>query len=273
MRMCIIMKPPHVDRSNMSNNTPVEHLFIGIFPRSFVCWHFFRCRIQMTFRIVICAAAFIYFIVYAPFCATANPFFVHNFYYFADANSVTLCYLLRCEIANWFFMFFHFFLLFAQEYYKKLATSTTQIESHLSNKLAEFLNAEIVLNTITDAEASMERWFRTTFLYARTAKRKPTNQANADLKSTYFFKIFFFSLIEFLFESTNLTLGSQFQAHTKKWPNHLLNSKNAKLNYDQIWHFQSISVHHPSFFSAVHSFEMHLIKYLMRILIENPLPL
>lgn len=115
-----------------------------------------------------------------------------------------------------FLCFSIFLLLFAQEYYKKLATSTTQIESHLSNKLAEFLNAEIVLNTITDAEASMERWFRTTFLYARTAKRKPTNQADADLKSTYFFKIFFFSLIEFLFESTNLTLGSQFQAHTKK---------------------------------------------------------
>lgn len=43
-----------------------------------------------------------------------------------------------------------------------------EIESHLENKLAEFLNVEIALNTITDSDASVMQWLRTTFLYART---------------------------------------------------------------------------------------------------------
>ncbi|XP_055297358.1 probable ATP-dependent DNA helicase HFM1 [Sitodiplosis mosellana] len=58
-----------------------------------------------------------------------------------------------------------------KEFYEKLAVGTVQIESHLNNKLAEFLNAEIALNTITDNDASVMQWLRTTFLFTRTTNR------------------------------------------------------------------------------------------------------
>lgn len=59
---------------------------------------------------------------------------------------------------------------------------TVQIESHLSKKLAEFLNIEIALHTITDNNASLLQWLKTTFLYARTTKKLPANEADAKLK-------------------------------------------------------------------------------------------
>lgn len=53
---------------------------------------------------------------------------------------------------------------------------TVQIESHLKTKLAEFLNAEIALNTVTDSDASVMQWLRTTFLYARTIAQSPMTE-------------------------------------------------------------------------------------------------
>lgn len=59
---------------------------------------------------------------------------------------------------------------------------TAQIKSNLQKKLAEFLNTEIVLKTITDADASAMQWLRTTFLYACLSKTLPQNEADAKLK-------------------------------------------------------------------------------------------
>lgn len=71
--------------------------------------------------------------------------------------------------------------------YKHFVADSTQIESHLSNKLAEFLNAEIVLNTINDAELSVMQWIRTTFFYARMCKKMAINQADANSKGIYIY--------------------------------------------------------------------------------------
>lgn len=47
------------------------------------------------------------------------------------------------------------------------------------------MNAEIVLNTITDADASAMRWLRSTFLYVRTSKMMTQNKADAKLKGWF----------------------------------------------------------------------------------------
>lgn len=60
--------------------------------------------------------------------------------------------------------------------------ATVQLDSHLSKKLAEFLIAEIALNTITDTNASLMQWIKTTFLYTRTIKKMSVNAANSNLK-------------------------------------------------------------------------------------------
>lgn len=44
--------------------------------------------------------------------------------------------------------------------------SSAWIESHLKEKLVDFLNVEIVLKTITDADTSAMQWLKTTFFYA-----------------------------------------------------------------------------------------------------------
>ncbi|XP_031629391.1 probable ATP-dependent DNA helicase HFM1 [Contarinia nasturtii] len=69
------------------------------------------------------------------------------------------------------------------KYYENLSVGTVQIESHMhvDTKLAEFLNAEIALKTITN-EKSIIEWLRMTFLYART-KAKEINVA--ELKELY----------------------------------------------------------------------------------------
>lgn len=54
---------------------------------------------------------------------------------------------------------------------------TVEIESHLEKKLAEFLNAEIALNTITDSDASVMQWLRTTFHYTRTIVQATLDEA------------------------------------------------------------------------------------------------
>lgn len=88
--------------------------------------------------------------------------------------------------------FFFFFVDFTQEFYEKLAVGTVPIESHLNKKLAEFLNAEIALNTVTDSDASVMQWLRTTFLYVRTtttANRLTTTKhstGEAELKGRLF---------------------------------------------------------------------------------------
>ena len=45
----------------------------------------------------------------------------------------------------------------------------TPVESHLHKHLAEHLNSEIVLQTITGLDVAME-WIRSTFLYVRAVK-------------------------------------------------------------------------------------------------------
>lgn len=45
----------------------------------------------------------------------------------------------------------------------------TPIESHLHKYLAEHLNSEIVLQTVTDLTIAM-KWIRSTFLYVRAVK-------------------------------------------------------------------------------------------------------
>ncbi|XP_062538185.1 probable ATP-dependent DNA helicase HFM1 [Armigeres subalbatus] len=50
--------------------------------------------------------------------------------------------------------------------YERLATGSVPIESYLHEHLAEHLNSEIVLQTITDLASAMD-WIRSTFLYVR----------------------------------------------------------------------------------------------------------
>ncbi|XP_065076475.1 probable ATP-dependent DNA helicase HFM1 [Ochlerotatus camptorhynchus] len=50
--------------------------------------------------------------------------------------------------------------------YQRLATGSVPIESYLHEHLAEHLNSEIVLQTITDLGSAMD-WIRSTFLYVR----------------------------------------------------------------------------------------------------------
>lgn len=59
-----------------------------------------------------------------------------------------------------------FFLLHFQQKYERLATGSIPIESYLHEHLAEHLNSEIVLQTITDLASAMV-WLRSTFLYVR----------------------------------------------------------------------------------------------------------
>lgn len=61
---------------------------------------------------------------------------------------------------------------------------STQIDSHLVEKLPEYLNAEIALKTITDVDETAMQWLRTTFHYACIAKSLPKNEADAKLKGT-----------------------------------------------------------------------------------------
>ncbi|XP_055586049.1 probable ATP-dependent DNA helicase HFM1 [Uranotaenia lowii] len=56
--------------------------------------------------------------------------------------------------------------------YQQLATGSVPIESFLHEHLAEHLNSEIVLQTITDLASAMD-WIRSTFLYVR-ALSNPT---------------------------------------------------------------------------------------------------
>ncbi|XP_030753010.1 probable ATP-dependent DNA helicase HFM1 [Sitophilus oryzae] len=53
--------------------------------------------------------------------------------------------------------------------YENMVACTQPIESNLHKHLTEHLNAEIVLNTITDLEVAM-RWLSSTFLYVRAKK-------------------------------------------------------------------------------------------------------
>ncbi|XP_058831957.1 probable ATP-dependent DNA helicase HFM1 [Topomyia yanbarensis] len=50
--------------------------------------------------------------------------------------------------------------------YERLTTGSVPIESYLHEHLAEHLNSEIVLQTITDMRSAMD-WIRSTFLYVR----------------------------------------------------------------------------------------------------------
>lgn len=56
-----------------------------------------------------------------------------------------------------------------------------EIESYLNKRLAEFLNVEIVLNTICDSDASLKQWIRKTFFYVRTMKTMTQQKAKDHL--------------------------------------------------------------------------------------------
>ena len=64
-----------------------------------------------------------------------------------------------------------FFPLFlhSQKRYENLVSGTAPVESHLHKNLAEHINSEIVLQTITNVDAAM-RWIRSTFLHVRAIK-------------------------------------------------------------------------------------------------------
>lgn len=142
--------------------------------------------IQMTFQIV--------WFAFFSFVRSSNAFFV-------TATLFCIIFIIplilthqspfaHCEIVNWFFVFFFsLFFYFKQDFYEKLTVGTVQIESHLDAnifKLAEFLNAEIALNTITDSDVSLMQWLRTTFLYTRTIVKSTLtkNQTEAALKGS-----------------------------------------------------------------------------------------
>lgn len=77
-----------------------------------------------------------------------------------------------------------------QAYYQNFAADTTQIESYLSKRLAEFLNAEIVLNTIRDTGTTLKKWIRTTFFYVRIMKSATRQQADAHINGMLIFEFF-----------------------------------------------------------------------------------
>lgn len=83
------------------------------------------------------------------------------------------------------------FLLFSpkQEYYQNFSTDTTEIESYLSKRLAEFLNVEIVLNTICDSSTSLKQWIRKTFFFVRTTKMMTPQKAEDHLNGMFIKKI------------------------------------------------------------------------------------
>lgn len=129
------------------------------------------------------------------------------------------------------------------------------IESHLHKKLAEFLNAEIVLNTIVDVESSLLQWIRTTFLRTCAVKRqienRNTDEIDAKLKGK--------------FTSTATTrkndrLLNWVRKSLQKW-NKLLpyDSVHAKLNDNQFWHLIFIT----PFDGCRHDSQLHFLKYVM----------
>lgn len=61
----------------------------------------------------------------------------------------------------------------SQMKYENLVSGTAPVESHLHKHLAEHLNSEIVLSTISNIDNAME-WIRSTFFYVR-AMRNPKN--------------------------------------------------------------------------------------------------
>lgn len=66
------------------------------------------------------------------------------------------------------------------------------IESHLHKKLAEFLNAEICLNTIIDTESTLLQWIQSTFFYTCTIKQengiRNIHEIDTKLKGKYLIK-------------------------------------------------------------------------------------
>lgn len=116
--------------------------------------------IRMTFRIV--RFFVLLFSFHRMHFSLLLPFFVFLLFCF---KYNTLPFVLKhCQLIS--FLFFPF----EQNFYKNLSVGTVRIESHLSSKLAEVLNAEIALNTITDSEGSLMKWLRTTFLYTLNVK-------------------------------------------------------------------------------------------------------
>ncbi|XP_050717948.1 uncharacterized protein LOC126999409 [Eriocheir sinensis] len=67
--------------------------------------------------------------------------------------------------------------------YENLVTGRTQLESHLHLHLAEHLNAEIVLGTVTDLGVAVE-WLRSTFLYVRVQHNPSHYGLPKDLQQT-----------------------------------------------------------------------------------------
>lgn len=68
-----------------------------------------------------------------------------------------------------------------------LSGGTAQMSSNLKEKLTEFLNAEIVLKTITDVGTSAMQWLQTSFMYACISKSLPKNEVDAKLKGIFDF--------------------------------------------------------------------------------------
>jgi len=56
--------------------------------------------------------------------------------------------------------------------YQSLAHGAEVLESQLKKQLAEYLNAEVVLLTVTDV-ASASAWLRDSFLYVRVSPPPP----------------------------------------------------------------------------------------------------
>ncbi len=71
--------------------------------------------------------------------------------------------------------------------YRSLATGAEVLESRLLDCLAEYLNAEIVLRTISDVSMAI-KWLTTTFLYVRVQQLHPIALLSL-LKSINFFAI------------------------------------------------------------------------------------
>lgn len=64
--------------------------------------------------------------------------------------------------------------------YQAMATGAETLESRLKEQLAEYLNAEIVLLTVsTDAQAT--QWLKGTFLYVRVSEHHYAYRQHKDL--------------------------------------------------------------------------------------------
>lgn len=120
--------------------------------------------------------------LFRPFCTLTAPVCKHdigiliktrNFSIFLPRNSISLNNQIKC--------FVNF-----QHQYENLVSGTVPIESHLHKKLAEFLNAEIVLGTIIDSNETLLQWIRSTFLHTCTVKRdhgiRTVDEIDAKLK-------------------------------------------------------------------------------------------